>query len=77
MDNKTRDLNAAECMVWMFKNNPKKIDIYMSGDYPRYLISFVPASQLKFPEGWHYSEENKSINKDISSIDIVRILFKE
>ena len=73
---KTRDFNAAECMIWMYKYNSGKIDIYMHGDYPRYLISLVPIAQLEFPDGWHYSEETKSLNKEHSIITI-RITHRE
>jgi hypothetical protein len=64
----TRYYNAAECMVWMYANNPGKVDIHMPEDYPRYLISLVPVTQLKFPEGWYYSEQAKTINNDLSGI---------
>lgn len=72
----TRDYNAAECMVWMYANNKDKVDIHMPEDYPRYLISFVPANQLKFPDGWYYSEETKTINNDCSKIK-VKVVMKE
>jgi len=73
---KTRDFNAAECMVWMYKFNPRKVNIHMSGDYPKYLILLVPIDQLKFPEGWYYSEDTKTINKENSKI-LVHIVIKE
>ena len=76
MYKKPRDFNAAECMIWMFKNNPQKIDIHMSGDYPRYLISFVHTNHLKFPDGWYYANDTKTINKYDSSIT-VRVVIKE
>ena len=76
MYKKPRDFNAAECMIWMYAFNPKKIDIHMHGDYPRYLISLVPINQLKFPDGWHYSEDTKTINKE-NSIITVRVITKE
>lgn len=72
----TRDFNAAECMIWMYINNPNKIDIHMSGDYPRHLTSFVSVEELNFPEGWYYSKESKTINKECSTI-CVRIDIKE
>lgn len=72
----TRDYNAAECMVWMYANNPKKIGIHMPEDYPRYLISFVPIGELKFPEGWYYSEKTKTINNDYSGI-MFNVVLKE
>ena len=75
MIKKPRNFNAAECMVWMYANNPKKIDIYMQGDYPRYLISHVPINQLKIPDYWHYSKDTMTIIKEFSS-DIVYIVFK-
>ena len=76
MFKKPRDFNAAECMVWMYAFNRGKIDIHMKGDYPRYLISLVPINQLTFPDGWYYSEETKTINKE-NSIIIVNIVLKE
>lgn len=76
MCKKTRDLNAAECMIWMFKNNPGKIDIHMEGDYPRYLISFVHTNHLKFPEGWYYANDTKEIKK-MNSLITVHITRKE
>jgi len=72
----TRDINAAECMIWMYVNNPKKVDIYMDIDYPLYLISLVPISQLKFPDGWYYAHKTKTINKFDSSIT-VRVVIQE
>ena len=72
----TRDYNAAECMVWMYANNPKKIDIHMPEDYPRYLISLIPPSQLKFPDGWYYSKETKTLIRNNSNVK-VNIVFKE
>jgi len=71
---KTRDYNAAECMVWMYGNNPGKVDIHMPEDYPRYLIPLVPIDQLKFPDGWYYSEETKTINNNVSGISFKVIL---
>ena len=76
MYKKPRDFNAAECMLWMYAFNSGKIDIHMHGDYPRYLISKVPITELKFPDSWYYSEESKTINKQ-NSIIFVRIIFKE
>ena len=64
----TRDYNAAECMVWMYANNQGKIDIYMPNDFPRYLISLVPINQLKFPEGWYYSKDTKTVNNDLNTV---------
>ena len=71
-----RNFNAAECMVWMYKNNPEKIDIYMPGEHPRHLISHVPINQLTFPEGWYYSEDAKAIHKE-NSIITVRVEINE
>ena len=76
MDKKTRDLNAAECMIWMLKNNPGKIDIHMHGDYPRHLIFLTHFNQLIFPDGWYYAHDTKTINKDDSSV-MVRVVIKE
>ena len=73
---KTRDYNAAECMVWMYGNNPGKVDIHMPEDYPRYIISLVPLDQLKFPDGWYYSEETKTINNELSGIKF-KVILKE
>jgi len=70
MYKKPRDFNAAECMIWMYTFNSGKIDIHMHGDYPRHLISLVPIDQLKFPEGWYYSKESKTINKENSIITV-------
>ena len=72
----TRDYNAAECMVWMYANNPNKIDIYMPEDYPLHLISLVPICKLKFPAGWYYSNQTKTLNKENSEIKIL-IFMKE
>lgn len=76
MFKKTRDFNAAECMIWMYINNPGKISIYMPEDYPMHLTSLVPINQLKFPEHWYYSKNAKTINKDNSNISF-SIIFKE
>ena len=76
MYKKPRDFNAAECMIWMYKYNPGKIDIYMQGEFPRYLISFVHTNHLKFPEDWYYSWDTKEIKKMNSTI-AVRIVIKE
>ena len=76
MFKKPRDFNAAECMIWMYKFNPKKLNIHMEGDYPRYLISFVHTNHLKFPDGWYYAHDTKTINKYDSSV-IVRVVIKE
>ena len=76
MFKKPRDFNAAECMIWMYINNPGKINIYMPDDYPIYLTSNVPVNQLIFPEHWYYSKETQTINKDTSNIRF-SIVFKE
>jgi len=76
MDKKTRDLNAAECMIWMFKNNPGKVDIYMNGDYPKHLIFFTHFNNLKFPDGWYYACDSKTINRKDGNIS-VRIVIRE
>jgi len=76
MYRKPRDFNAAECMIWMFKFNPGKVDVHMDGAYPRYLIPLVPINQLKFPESWYYCEETKTLNKESSNIT-VRVVFKK
>jgi len=76
MYKKPRDFNAAECMLWMYAFNSGKIDIHMNGDYPRHLISKVPIKDLKFPDGWYYSQETKTINKE-NSIIVVRIVSNE
>ena len=76
MIKKTRDYNAAECMVWMYGNNSGMIDIHMPEGYPRYLISLVPIKQLKFPDGWYYSESTKMIHNDFNTFKI-RIDIKE
>ena len=73
---KTRDYNAAECMVWMYGNNPGKVDIHMPEDYPRYLISLFPIDQLKFPDGWYYSENTKMIHNDSNTFK-VRVVMKK
>ena len=73
---KPRDFNAAECMVWMYANNPNKVDLHMPRDFPRYLISLVPIDQLKFPEGWYYSQETKTINNNKSTIRF-NVIIKE
>ncbi len=72
----TRDYNSAECMVWMYANNPKKVDIHMPEDYPRYIVSLVPANQLKFPDGWYYSERTKTINNQFSNVKVHVIIKK-
>lgn len=76
MFKKPRDFNAAECMIWMFAFNRGKVDLHMNGDYPRYVISLVPINQLQFPDGWYYSEETRTINKE-NSIITVRVVVKE
>ena len=76
MIKKTRDYNAAECMVWMYGNNPGMIDIHMPEDYPRYLISFVTINQLKFPDGWYYSEDTKMIHNESNTLK-VRVVIKK
>lgn len=70
MFKRPRDFNAAECMIWMYSFNNGKVDIYMPGDHPRYLISLVPINQLQFPDGWYYSYETKTLNKENSPITI-------
>ena len=74
MIKKTRDYNAAECMVWMYGNNPGKINIHMPEGYPRYLISLVPIDQLIFPDGWYYSEDTKMIHNDFNTLKIYIII---
>ena len=76
MYKKPRDFNAAECMVWMYKFNPKKVNIHMDRDYPRYLIFLVPTNQLQFPEGWYYSEETKTLRNENGS-KIIHVEIKE
>ena len=76
MIKKTRDYNAAECMVWMYGNNPGMVNIHMPEGYPRYLISLVPINQLKFPEGWYYSEDTKMIHNNFNTLKI-SIILKE
>ncbi len=76
MNKKTRDFNSAECMIWMLKNNPGKIDIHMHGDYPRHLIFLAHFNQLRFPDGWYYACDTKTINNYNSSIT-VRVVIKE
>lgn len=76
MYKKPRDFNAAECMIWMYAFNHQKVDIYMSGDYPRHIIAKVPINQLKFPDGWYYSEETQTINKE-NSILCVQVITLE
>lgn len=76
MIKKTRDFNAAECMIWMYKYNQGKVNIHMEGDYPKHLISLVPISELKFPDGWYYSKDTNSINRENSSVT-VRVDIKE
>lgn len=73
---KTRDFNAAQCMIWMVKFNPGKVDIYMQYDYPRYLIFLTHFNHLRFPEGWYYACDTKTINNHDSSITI-RVIIKE
>lgn len=73
---KPRDFNPAECMIWMYKYNPGKVDIYMHGDYPRHLIFLAPIDQLKFPDGWYFVRDTKTINKT-GSIVCVNVVFKE
>lgn len=65
-----RDFNAAECMVWMYKFNPGKVDIYMPEERPRHLISLVPVEQLRFPEGWYYCVDTQTIHKEYSDITV-------
>lgn len=74
MIKKTRDYNAAECMVWMYGNNPKKIDIYMPEGYPRYLISLVPIHHLKFPDGWYYSKDTQMLYNESNTYKVLVIL---
>ena len=74
MYKKPRDFNAAECILWMHSFNPGKVDIHMKGDYPRHLIALVPVNQLNFPEGWYYSEETQTINKENSVISVHMII---
>ena len=76
MYKKPRDFNAAECMIWMYAFNRGKVNLHMNGDYPRHVISLVPINQLKFPEGWYYSTETQTINKENSSVT-VRIVSNE
>ena len=67
MYKKTRDFNSAECMIWMYKFNPNKVNIEMDEDYPIHLIFLVPADQLQFPEGWYYSEDTKTLKNENGS----------
>jgi len=74
MYKKPRDFNSTECMFWMCSFNSGKVDIHMHGDYPRHLISLVPINQLKFPEGWYYSKETSTINRENSFITVFIVI---
>lgn len=58
MNKETRDLTNLGAVRWIYNNNPGKIYVhhYDSMDRPAFVVSKVPISELKFPDGWYYDE---------------------
>lgn len=68
MNKETRDLTKLEAVKYIYNNNPGKIYVhhYNHLGIPAFMVSKIPISDLKFPDGWTYNE-NDGISRNGNS----------